>query len=111
MGGLLVGNLYALRATDPRALWRHPNPVGEANDQHLRDMADRAQLIVAGWGSHGRWDRIREVVEILGTGRLHALGLTVSGAPRHPLYLPATARPEQFFPAPAQRAMQWIGSR
>lgn len=25
---LLVANLYALRATDPRALSRHPDPVG-----------------------------------------------------------------------------------
>lgn len=34
---LTVVNLYALRATDPRQLMKHQNPVGPLNDQWLAE--------------------------------------------------------------------------
>jgi Protein of unknown function (DUF1643) len=39
-GGIVVVNLYALRATDPEHLRRHPDPVGDYNDDHI-DAAAR----------------------------------------------------------------------
>src|SRR6187455_1128147 len=50
---LVVCNLFALRSTDPRALYEHPDPIGPANDRHLLDEATRADRVVAAWGAHG----------------------------------------------------------
>jgi hypothetical protein len=91
--GLRVVNLYALRATDPRELWKHADPVGPLNDFHLRDefldVAYGGGLVIAAWGAHARPDRVA-VVRNLAAGfgvDLHALGFTKAGQPRHPLYL------------------------
>ena len=95
--GLIVGNLFALRATDPAALLAACDPVGgSANALALVDLVDSATLIVCAWGqcaAVGR--RGGEVIALIrARGRLpHCLGLTRHGAPRHPLYLPATAQP------------------
>ena len=48
---LLVGNLYALRATDPRELRQAADPIGPDNVEHLDAMAARAERVVAAWGS------------------------------------------------------------
>lgn len=97
-GGIVVHNLYALRATDPRELLAHPDPVGPDNDRYLRD-ADSAGLTVCAWGAHPaaarRADRV--IGMLLGSGAApHHLGLTKAGAPRHPLYLPRTAEPKRL---------------
>ena len=46
-GGLLVGNLFALRSTDPAALYHADDPVGPENDSCLRTLRDEAALSVA----------------------------------------------------------------
>ena len=38
-GGLMVGNLFALRSADPALVVRHHDPVRPENDEHLRSMA------------------------------------------------------------------------
>jgi hypothetical protein len=88
-GGLAVVNLFALRATDPRELRGHPDPVGEDNDWHIRERCAPAALIVAAWGAHGSLrGRDRAVTEFLRVeADLRCLGVTASGAPRHPLYV------------------------
>ncbi len=100
--GLDVVNLFSLRATDPKELLRvsHDEAVGpltmeawertiiearrfgEPTDvaaggalhRSLRHQADTALGWLDGWGV-----------------RVHCLGLTKEGLPRHPLYLPKTA--------------------
>lgn len=99
MAGLTVVNLFALRATDPKALYDHPDPVGPDNDHHLAEQASRAGLVVAAWGTHGALDdRDRNVMALLDGVDLHCLGRTQSGHPRHPLYVRA-AQPLQRFGA------------
>lgn len=95
-GTLVVGNLFALRATDPEELYGHPDPVGVENDDHLVDIADAADQVIAAWGHHGGYqDRGRAVYDLLDCD-LDALGTTQDGHPRHPLYLPADREPESF---------------
>lgn len=97
-GGLLVGNLFAYRATDPRELPADDTAIGPENAAQLDRLARRASLIVAAWGGHKRAvDRAPLVAARLGT--LHALDFTRAGAPRHPLYVTANARPIPFAPS------------
>ena len=90
-GAFRVVNLFAFRATDPRDLRRADHPVGEGNDATLRAAARLADMTICAWGAHGdHRGRAGEVLNLLRrTGRpLFTLGLTMGGAPRHPLYLP-----------------------
>jgi hypothetical protein len=85
-GGLDVVNLYALIATDPAELRRHPDPVGPKNPAYWRNEIMRdAGWVVAAWGQHPM--ATRERVDALQAGitrPLFCLGTTKSGAPRHP---------------------------
>jgi hypothetical protein len=89
-GGLTLVNLFALRATEPRALRDAPDPVGRANDVGLLRQTRRAAVVVLGWGAHGRLrGRAEEVRSLLSplSAKFRILGRTRSGEPRHPLYL------------------------
>lgn len=96
-GGIVVRNLYALRATNPRDLWRHDDPVGPDNDAYLRDAAPDA-ITVCAWGTNATWHRTQQVVGslIVAGASLRHLGCTKSGQPRHPLYLRADLTPQPF---------------
>lgn len=91
-----VVNLYALRSTDPRGLWTADDPVGPENDTVIAAEAWTAVVddapIIAAWGANARPERVAQVLAIPHVApRLHALGVTAAGAPRHPLYLPGDA--------------------
>ena len=83
---LWVVNLFAARATDPRALPFLLDPVGPLNDEYLRRSTALAQLTVAAWGNAGALrDRGQAVKPLIGPAR--CFGLTKLGQPRHPLYV------------------------
>ena len=98
-GGMIVWNLFAWRATDPRDMKRACDPVGEANDTIIRQLAGLAAVNVAGWGAHGthreREHRVRAMLAADGVA-LHALAFTNAGQPRHPLYLGNDLKPERW---------------
>lgn len=95
--GYAVANIFALRSTDPAALYRHARPVGERNDAAIRELAGEASLIVCAWGNHGEHlSRGRDVADMLRRdGRsLHCLRMNGSANhPAHPLYLPSACKP------------------
>lgn len=101
---LIVVNLYALRATDPRELWKVEDPVGPENDAHLEDAAYTARRydgpLVAAWGANARPDRVAEVLQIPGMERLKSLGMTLAGAPKHPLARGRHRIPDDVVPRP-----------
>lgn len=94
-GGLVVVNLFALRSTDPRELYKHAEPIGGIeNDRHIRKAIELCRPVVAAWGVHGalrsRDAEVLDIVRAVGV-ELHCLKVTKDGHPAHPLYQPTDA--------------------
>lgn len=88
--GIVMLNLFGIRATDPRVMLRHAEPIGLGNDEALLHWRYNCPVMVACWGDHGQHRfRAKRVADMLAP--LHCLGETLRGAPRHPLYLKKTA--------------------
>lgn len=93
-GGIRVVNLFAYRATSPAALraWglvddaTNDPRIGPHNDRYLAALPAAERVVVA-WGAFAAPGRIAHVVHLLALRPLYCLGVTASGAPRHPLYV------------------------
>lgn len=99
-GGLVVANLFALRATDPDELKATAFPGGDAvNDAAIRMALIFSARAIAAWGVHGRLmargEIVRRIAEELGV-HFEALGETKDGEPRHPLYVHGSTRPKPY---------------
>lgn len=97
--GLVITNLFAFRATNPRVMRACPLPHGKANDKHILRVAKDAKAIVVAWGNRGtHCHRDREVLELIRPykKKLFCLGLTKIGQPRHPLYVRRGTRFKPF---------------
>lgn len=69
-----------------------PDPIGLENDRHILEVAREAGSLLCAWGNDGAlFDRAAQVYHLLrGEGvTLHALRVSATGEPCHPLYLPA----------------------
>jgi hypothetical protein len=100
---LSVVNLFALVTTDPRELVRldshGENVIGPENDGHMGFETRHATITVAAWGAHPfATARAREVYPLLDNPV--CLGVTASGAPRHPLYVAGHTRLTPYSPPP-----------
>lgn len=110
--GLVVTNLYAYRATQPKDLEAlialdggYEIAIGEENMTHIDHEAKNAQAIVCAWGdnceivpSHAIWT----------IGRLHEYDLfcirrTAKGNPAHPVREKYTNAPELFYSKLSER--------
>lgn len=95
-GGLIVVNLFAFRATNPRELKTADDPVGKENARSIGEAlilsAAAGRPAICAWGANKlaipQADRLKRRARDA-TAKLVALRLTKSGAPEHPLYLPA----------------------
>lgn len=87
-----VVNLFALRATNPKELLTHPQPIGEMNRYCVGRAMDRATRVVAAWGANKAVSRnpLRHDVEALNP---FVLGVTKNLSPKHPLYVRADTKP------------------
>ena len=97
-GGIVVVNLFAARATDPRQLKGFADPVGPDNDRHILEAPAPAAVVVA-WGAHPfARERAKAVLNLLRLrGRLiYCLGRTKDGHPRHPLFVAGDVTPIPF---------------
>lgn len=98
-GGLIVCNLFPLRATDPQELYSatYPASVGERNIAKVLSACAQANLIVCAWGNHGALRNAgafcRKGLGEVHHHRLFNLGVTGIYQPKHPLYLKADTMP------------------
>ena len=97
---LEVVNLYAFRATDPKALKAAGYPVGPDNDLHIRSALARChRTVVCAWGVNARGlARPAEVLQLIRSVGYepHALDLCADGTPSHPLMLPYSCADRQL---------------
>lgn len=92
-GGLIMANLFALRATKPKIMKSHIAPIGPENNNWLESLARDAEVIIAAWGVNGsHLGRDKAVLGFM--PQMRHLGLTKKGFPRHPLYLKADTKPQ-----------------
>jgi hypothetical protein len=95
-GLLIIGNLMAYRATDPKKLRGVTDPVGPENAMHLLKMHAMADICVAAWGNGGSFGGLgRSVYEVLAQP-VFCLGINKTGHPLHPLYCPRSRELSPF---------------
>lgn len=105
-GRIVIVNLYAYRARDPKELkgvgksqtdWETPQmrkhgidlAIGRGNNAHIARAIQGARRVVVAWGNNATQHRANTVLQMdafLGK-RVWFLGLTKSRQPRHPLML------------------------
>lgn len=98
-GRIVVGNLFAFRATDVRRLQAAHDPIGPDNDAHLRRMFEEADRLIYAWGPlakqpryHcGRWRHVHAIAVETGLAPLAIGEPAKDGHPKHPLMLPYAA--------------------
>lgn len=94
-GRLIVGNLFAFRATDVRELSGVQDPIGPENDRHLAEIFGEVDRVIVAWGPVSKQPRAyrglrwRRVVNDLAFGiPLYSIGQPAKcGHPCHPLTL------------------------
>ncbi len=84
---LIMLNLFAFRATDPKVMKQALDPIGPDNDQWIMDTIKGATLFVAAWGNNGKHlGRDRQVLAMLKSYEVKCFGQNANGSPKHPLY-------------------------
>ena len=103
MGGIIMVNLFAFRATDPKDMKNSIDPIGPENNHYLMETIKHANVIVAAWGNHGKFKSRDSIVkkmlktqELAGYIQLRCLELSKDGNPKHPLYLKKDLIPISF---------------
>lgn len=92
-GGMIMSNIFAYRATQPKDMKAASDPIGPKNDEWLVKLSGEASIIVGAWGNHGSFmGRGDDVIKLI--SNIHYLKLNKSGSPSHPLYLPASLKPK-----------------
>lgn len=93
---IVVGNLFAYRSTDVKALASAADPIGPENDEHLRKMIGEAFRLIFAWGPtsklpkhlRNRWRIVDDMARSLGKEPLSIGPTAKDGHPCHPLMLP-----------------------
>jgi hypothetical protein len=102
-GGLMMTNLFAFRATDPKVMKREAAPAGQDNQHHILKVASEAGMVLAAWGKNGKHQNqdvnAGQWLDSIGV-KIHCLKRNGDGTPMHPLYVPYETVPELFTVTP-----------
>lgn len=101
-GAIHVVNLFAYRSTDPANLkdldeWER---IGARNPHHVADFCYKSEIVVLGWGDSIGKFKIKipeDIVKVLPAHKIHHLGLTRKGRPKHPLFVEKDIKPIKYF--------------
>lgn len=92
---IIVGNVFAFRTPHVHELELVLDPIGPENRQHLEQIISEADILIPCWGGRKKvpsllWTYFDEMLELLQlSGKpVHCLGKTMSGDPKHPLFVP-----------------------
>lgn len=102
---VIVGNVFAYRATDVSELALVPDPIGPENSQHLSRMLMEADRVICAWGAlqklperlRGQWRSVAQVAKEL-EKPLECLGTVKDGHPKHPLMVSYSVQVELWSP-------------
>ncbi|NBB37679.1 DUF1643 domain-containing protein [Sphingobium yanoikuyae] len=94
-GRVIVGNLFAYRATDVRELGKAIDPIGPENDDHLMKIMAESDQVIFAWGPIAKvprkWRfRYLDVAGIASRAGLEPMCIgpvAKCGHPKHPLML------------------------
>lgn len=96
-GELIVCNLFAYRATDPKDLKKCADPSGPENDNTIRMAMLEADTVICAWGMNGQKEGRKFIRRFSGpTYNLRYLELSKNKTPKHPLYLKKELIPQVF---------------
>lgn len=103
-GSLIMLNLFAYRATNPKELQgkNYTQLSGNAENHRIvmetcKNVVAHGGVIVCAWGTHGTLlDTNTFFLEQILDGPLYCLGKTKDGHPRHPLYVKADKKFEIY---------------
>lgn len=94
-GRIIVGNLFAYRATDVRELGKVADPIGPENDDHLIRILAECDQVVCAWGpiskqpkyQRNRYLNVMALIQGAGLDPLCIGPAAKCGHPKHPLML------------------------
>ena len=99
-GTIIVGNLFAYRATDVRELASATDPVGSDNGYRLAEIFLDADQCVFAWGAtgklpkrlRGQWQEVDRIARAMHLSPMSIGAPAKDGHPCHPLMLPYAAQ-------------------
>lgn len=95
-GRLIVGNLFAYRATDVRELGKVSDPIGPENARHIAAILSDADRVIFAWGPVAKqpfykrhvWRAVDYAARAMALKEPHSIGPVANcGHPKHPLML------------------------
>jgi len=98
-GGILVGNLIAYRATDPKNL---PSSLDlsiiNINKEYIRNLHSMAKITVLAYGTNKAARFSDQFLPFTNEDyqSLYIIDKTVNGVPKHPLYLKGDLKPKFY---------------
>ena len=94
-GGLIMVNLFALKATLPSDLRKANNPIGEDNNKFIIEHQKESGIVLVAWGNDGALhNRDKEVLDLINNPM--CLKVNKTGQPAHPLYQKKCLSPIQY---------------